>query len=95
MILYRPIGPVELELIKASGYQKFPPRLPEQPIFYPVVQEQYARDIARKWNARDSGVGYVTRFEIKTEYIAQFQELVGGKNCTEYWIPAGNLMNSS
>ena len=35
-ILYRPIGPKELELIAARGYREFLPRLPEQPIFYPV-----------------------------------------------------------
>ena len=42
IILYRPVGPKELELIAASGYQRFPPRLPDQPIFYPVINEDYA-----------------------------------------------------
>ncbi|MDJ0699325.1 MAG: hypothetical protein QNJ07_05670 [Woeseiaceae bacterium] len=35
--LYRPVGPAELDLIRDSGWQEFPPRLPEQPIFYPVL----------------------------------------------------------
>ena len=37
MILYRPVGSKELELIKKSNYRRFPPRLTEQPIFYPVL----------------------------------------------------------
>ena len=61
-ILYRPVGPKELALIAASGYHQFPPRLPEQPIFYPVLNEEYARQIAREWNVSASGGGYVTRF---------------------------------
>ena len=62
--LWRPVGPAELALIEASGMMVFPPRLPEQPIFYPVVNEDYAIKIARDWNVPDSGVGYVTRFEV-------------------------------
>ena len=50
MILYRPVGEAEMRLIAESGYTAFPPRLPEQPIFYPVLDEQYACDIAEKWN---------------------------------------------
>ncbi len=37
IVLYRPVGPKELELIAASRYRDFPPRLPGQPIFYPVT----------------------------------------------------------
>ena len=48
MILYRPIGEAERVLIEKSGYTKFPPRLPEQPIFYPVLNEQYAEEIASR-----------------------------------------------
>ncbi len=65
-ILYRPVGPAELELIRQSGYRAFPPRLPEQPIFYPVLTEDYAVKIARDWNVPASGAGFVTRFG-KTE----------------------------
>src|SRR5687767_7487785 len=45
--LWRPVGPKELELIRQSGMRAFPPRLPGQPIFYPVLSEEYARKIAR------------------------------------------------
>lgn len=61
-ILYRPVRPKELALIAASGYREFLPRLPEQPIFYPVLNEEYARQIAREWNVPDSGTDYLTRF---------------------------------
>jgi hypothetical protein len=46
-VLYRPVGPKELKLIESSDYREFPPRLPEQPIFYPVLNEEYAAAIAR------------------------------------------------
>lgn len=44
--LYRPVDGKELELIKESGWEKFPPRLPDQSIFYPVCHEEYARQIS-------------------------------------------------
>lgn len=90
--LYRPVGPEELELIRKSGWKRFPPRLPAQPIFYPVVQEQYAKRIAQRWNVAVSGSGYVTRFHVRTEYLGRFDEqVVGGREHTEYWIPAEEL----
>lgn len=92
IIMYRPVGPKELELIVASGYRTFPPRLPEQPIFYPVLNEEYANDISRKWNVRDYGAGYVTRFQVRKEYAAKYQvQIVGDSTCRELWIPAEEL----
>ncbi|AZZ95293.1 hypothetical protein EUZ85_02140 [Hahella sp. KA22] len=90
--LFRPTGPNELALVEASGFKRWPPRLPEQPIFYPVCNEDYARQIARDWNVKDSGVGYVTRFDVDAEYLSQFDvKVVGGKEHAEYWIPAEQL----
>ena len=63
-VLFRPVGPTELRLIAESGFRAFPPRLPEQPIFYPVLTEDYARQIARDWNVSASGAGYVTKFAV-------------------------------
>jgi hypothetical protein len=92
--LYRPVGPKELALIDATGYRTFPPRLPEQPIFYPVLNEKYAAQIARDWNAKDlrSGSGFVTKFHVKTSYLAKYRvRTVGSSIHTEYWIPAEDL----
>lgn len=94
-VLFRPVGQKEFELIRASGYTAFPPRLPEQPIFYPVLNEEYAAQIARDWNARrePEGVGYVTRFRVRTEYLRRHEvRTVGGPEHQEYWIPADQLV---
>ena len=90
--LYRPVGPQELALIEQSDMCKFPPRLPEQPIFYPVENEKYACEIAEHWNVRDSKKGFVTRFEIDAEYLSRFSlQKVGASHHLEYWIPAEEL----
>jgi hypothetical protein len=90
--LWRPVGPQELELIRASGMRAFPPRLPEQPIFYPVLSEDYAVKIARDWNVPASGAGYVTRFEVRKDYLdTQEVQLAGGRAHQEYWIPAEDM----
>lgn len=94
MVLFRPVGQAELDLIKASGFSAFPPRLPEQPIFYPVLNEAYATQIARDWNAKHNPdrVGYVTKFNVKTEFLDRYQvQTVGGAQHEEYWIPAKDL----
>ena len=92
VILYRPVGPAELRLIRESGWKGFPPRLPEQPIFYPVTNERYATQIARDWNVRDSGAGFVTRFAVRADYLSKFSlRQVGSSEHTEYWIPAEEL----
>ena len=91
-MLYRPVGERELELIRGSGSREFAPRLPEQPIFYPVLNEEYATQIARDWNTRDGGVGYVLRFQIETEYLNRFPiQTAGARMHQEYWIPAEEL----
>ena len=93
--LFRPVGQQELDLIAANGFRAFPPRLPEQPIFYPVLTLEYAEHIARDWNTRDefSGyVGYVTEFDVDSNYLSQFEiRKAGGQKHLEYWIPAEEL----
>ena len=87
--LWRPVGPAELRLIEESGMQSFPPRLPEQPIFYPVTTVEYAVKIARDWNVPASGAGFVTRFLVRKDYLERFEvQDAGGKAHREYWIPA-------
>lgn len=90
--LWRPTGPQELALVEASGWRAWPPRLPDQPIFYPVLNEDYAVRIARDWNVPASGVGYVTRFEVATSFLDAYDvQQAGGDTILEYWIPAEDL----
>ena len=93
-VLFRPVGQKELDLIRERGFTAFPPRLPEQPIFYPVLNEDYAEQIARDWNAKrnDARVGYVTRFAVRNEFLQRYEvQTVGGSVHQEYWIPAEEL----
>ena len=91
-ILYRPTGPDELKLVEDSGFTRWPPRLPGQPIFYPVTNEEYAVEIASRWNVHDSGSGYVTRFLVAKAFMDRYEvRKVGGPQHTEWWIPAEEL----
>jgi hypothetical protein len=95
--LYRPVGQKELDLIVQSDYRGFPPRLAWQPFFYPVLSLDYATQIARDWNTKDAengSVGYVTCFQVDSDYLSQFTvHRVGGSEHLEYWIPAEELVN--
>ena len=93
--LYRPVGQKELDLVKESGNKQFPPRLEWQPIFYPVMNQAYAEQIALEWNTKDefSGyAGYVTAFDLPEDYLQQYPvQNVGGEIHNELWIPAERL----
>jgi hypothetical protein len=93
--LYRPVGQAEFELIRASRFRTFPRRLPEQPIFYPVLTEEYAVQVARDWNTKDerSGfIGYVLRFYVSRSFLERYKiHVVGAAAHQEYWIPAADL----
>jgi len=92
VVCYRPTGPTELALVRESGFRRWPPRLPEQPIFYPVCNEEYAIQIARDWNVNQSGVGYVTRFRVRREFMDRYPiQRVGAATHSEWWIPAEEL----
>lgn len=91
MILYRPVGEAEFKLIEQSGFTKFPPHLPEQPIFYPVLNERYAVEIASKWNTKYNAnkKGYVTKFIVSDDYIAKFDvQTVDASYHQEIWVPS-------
>jgi hypothetical protein len=87
--LFRPVGPLELKLIAESDWKRFPPRLPEQPIFYPVENEEYARQIARDWNVRSDGEGHVLRFRVDAAFIARYPIQQAGQSS-----PSGTLDTS-
>jgi len=93
--LYRPVGQKELELIEQSDFKKFPPRLEWQPIFYPVLNQVYAEQIAFEWNTKDefSGyAGYVTAFDLQDDYLKKFSiQNVGGEIHNELWVPSEEL----
>jgi hypothetical protein len=90
--LWRPTGQSERDLVAASGWRAWPPRLPDQPIFYPVLNRWYATKIAREWNVPAEGVGYVTRFDVQRSYLDRYEiRQVGGRDVVEYWIPAEEL----
>lgn len=93
--LYRPVGRKELELIRANGFREFPPRLPSQPIFYPVLDEEYATKIARDWNTKDEASGYegyVLKFDVRLEFLSRHDvRIVGDSHHREYWVPAEDL----
>ena len=91
--LYRPTGPKELALVRQSGNRRWPPRLPDQPIFYPVTNEAYAIQIARDWNTKNGETGYVTEFEVATNFVERYDEqTVGSRDLhVELWIPADDL----
>ena len=95
VLLYRPVGQKELELIRASGMREFPPRLPSQPILYPVLNLEYATEIARDWNTKDEAsgyAGYVTRFAVRTDFLRRYEvQTVGARRHQELWIPAEEL----
>lgn len=92
-VLYRPVGINELKKIIDLDFQGFPPRLSWQPIFYPVLNFEYAEQIARDWNAKsDEGIGFVTQFAVDAHYLSQFHiQTVGGSIHQELWVPAEEL----
>jgi hypothetical protein len=90
--LYRPVGPEELALIRDSGWREFPPRLPGQTIFYPVLNAEYATQIARDWNVKESGAGFVTRFALDAEFAKRYaRQTVGSSVHQELWVPCEEL----
>lgn len=93
--LFRPVGQKEMALIQESNYRAFPSRLPFQPFFYPVLNQEYAIQIARDWNTKDAAsgyVGYVTQFQVRTEFIERYPvKTVGNSHHQEYWISAQEL----
>ncbi|OWV69021.1 ADP-ribosylation/crystallin J1 [Rhizobium sp. R339] len=90
--LWRPVGPEELMLIRERDMRGSPPRLPDQPIFYPVLSEDYAIKIARDWNVPRSGSGFVTEFQVRKDYLDRHAvQEAGGRAHLEYWIPAEEI----
>ena len=48
--------------------------------------------IARDWNVPASGSGFVTRFEVRKDFLDDFDiQEAGGRAHQEYWIPAEQM----
>ena len=95
MRLYRPVGVAELELIAASGWSVYPPRLAHQPIFYPVLNFKYAEAIAKNWNTKDDAsghAGFVTEFDVDDHFVSRYDiQVVGSREDQELWVPSEEL----
>lgn len=95
VILYKPMGLFETRLVLESDCKEFPPRLGGQPIFYPVLNECYAIQIALEWNTTEDKSGYsgfVSEFAINSNYFKEFEiKQVGDDLHKELWIPAAML----
>ena len=93
MVCYRPISIAEFKLVYEGGMRGFPPRKPDQPIFYPVLDRRYACEIAEKWNATSGEfAGFVTEFHVNDEYARRFpRRQVGEARHAELWVPAEQL----
>ncbi len=92
VVLYRPVGDAERALVEASGWRTFPPRLPDQPIFYPVTNAAYAREIAEGWNVPTGSGVHILRFRIPATLASRWPvRCVGARHHTELWVPAEDL----
>ncbi|MDX3235123.1 hypothetical protein PV392_05405 [Streptomyces sp. ME03-5709C] len=90
--LWRATGPQELDLVRALHRRAWPPRLPEQPIFHPVLNEDYAIKVARDGDVKHDGAGFVTRFDVESEFLSRHPvQQAGGRTILELWVPAGEL----
>lgn len=90
--LYRPVNKVELDLIADLNWKGFPPRLADQPIFYPVMNQEYASQITVEWNLPSYKNGFVTKFEVDSDYLSKFKvEKVGLDHFLELWVPSEDL----
>ena len=50
--------------------------------------------IARDWNVKHSGSGYVTRFQVRRDFLDNYEtHQVGGRTIVEHRIPAEDLAN--
>lgn len=93
--LYRPVGLKELQLIVGANKRAFPPRLPHQPIFYPVLTFEYAERIISDWNRHEEEAGFagfITQFDVDAKFVQRYPaQVAGGRRYQELWVPAEDL----
>ena len=91
-ILFHALGSDELELIKRSGWTQFPSRSREEPLFYPILTEEYATQVAKEAYVEVDGVGWVIKSAVSTDFVRKYDvQQIGASYQREYWIPAAEL----
>jgi len=56
------------------------------------AQRGVRADDRPRWNVKHAGVGYVTRFRVRKDFLDRYDvHQVGGRAILEYWIPADDL----
>ena len=91
-LLYRAVGPDELQFIKDSDWVRYPARSPSGQTFLATVDLEYAEEVAEKWMLRDYDSSSVTTFRMDSDYIAKFKlEKLGGRTRNEYQISDGQI----
>ncbi|HWS36466.1 MAG TPA: ADP-ribosylation/crystallin J1 [Actinoplanes sp.] len=90
--LWRPAGPRELDLIRASGWRRWPPVPLERLYFYPILSESFAVTGAQHWTSSDSGVRYVLRIHVETDFVGRYStRSFGGSAAPMLWVPAEDM----
>ena len=60
--------------------------------FRPGDERSVRTEIAERWNVRESGAGYVTRFAVRRDFLERYEShTVGARQHEEYWTPAEDL----
>jgi hypothetical protein len=93
--LWSAAGQAELDAIAESGWQSWP-QGPGQPAFRPVLDRERATAVTRELHVPRDGVGYLTRLEVRREFLAPYavppgSDPAGGTAPWGYEIPAGDL----
>lgn len=91
-ILYKPLSPKQLAAVISSGWRRFSPDSPQQKVFYPKLHLEYAEKIARQWDAAQYEAGFVVKFKVPSQFVADYDiQSVGYDEHREYKIPIHEL----
>ena len=82
VLLYRPVGQAELDLVAASDWLEFPLQLPEPPVFYLAPPGPAA-------GLPGTGPGYLLRLAVDADYVAHFE--AAGPEPAELRVPTAEL----
>jgi hypothetical protein len=90
--LYRPATAQQLQAIARADWLAFGAESLISGYFYPMLHSSYARLLAREWNARQYGEGFVLQCRVHADGLSSFQpQTVATARHLEYCIPANKL----